>query len=180
MNEKTHYRKAFNSPYLSSADVVEPTVLTIKCVKLEADQTKKSKDIFNTAYFEEKEIRKGEKLKPMILNATNSKAMKALAGSAFIDDWNNIPVTIYIDANVRFGRDTVEGLRISTQRPQTVKSTLTPAMKEKWGRAVESFKINKNLDGVLKHMNVSEENQALIKKAAAEPEEPKEAAPDVS
>lgn len=25
--EKTHYRKAFDSPYLSSADIVEPTVL---------------------------------------------------------------------------------------------------------------------------------------------------------
>ena len=39
--EKTHYRKAFNSPYLSSADIVEPTVLTIKFVKLEPDKTKK-------------------------------------------------------------------------------------------------------------------------------------------
>lgn len=52
--EKTHYRKAFNSPYLSSADIVEPTVLTVKCVKLESDKSKKSKDVFNTAYFAEK------------------------------------------------------------------------------------------------------------------------------
>jgi hypothetical protein len=87
---KTHYRKAFDSPYLSSADIVEPTVLTVNCVRLEADKTKKTKDQFNTAYFVEKEIRPGEKLKPMILNATNSKTMKGLTGSAFIDDWNDV------------------------------------------------------------------------------------------
>ena len=64
---KTHFRKAFDSPYLSSADIVEPTVLTIKRVTLEIDRTKKTKDQFNTAWFVEDEIRPGEKLKPMIL-----------------------------------------------------------------------------------------------------------------
>ena len=111
MTEKTHYRKAFNSPYLSSADIVGPTILTISSVSLEPDATKKTKDLFNTAHFKEPFIRDGEKLKPMILNAHNSKIMKDLVGSHFIDDWVNIPVTIYVDSNVRFGRDTVEGLR---------------------------------------------------------------------
>ena len=66
-DEKTHYRKAFDSPYLSSADIVEPTVLTVKYVRLEPDRTKKTKDNFNTAHFAEKELRPGEALKPMIL-----------------------------------------------------------------------------------------------------------------
>ena len=87
--EKTHFRKAFDSPYLSSADIVEPTVLTVKHVTLEKDRTKKTQDVFNTAWFAESEIRPGEKLKPMILNATNSKTMKALCNSSFIDDWQN-------------------------------------------------------------------------------------------
>ncbi len=115
--EKTHYRKAFNSPYLSSADIVGPTVLTISHVVLKGDETKKTKDYFNTAFFVEKEIRKGEPLKPMILNAHNSRILKDMSNSHFIDDWQNIPVTIYVDKNVRFGRDTVEGLRISPQQP---------------------------------------------------------------
>ena len=55
--DKTHYRKAFNSPYLSSADIVEPTDLTISHVRLEPDKTKKTKDLLNTAYFKEREIR---------------------------------------------------------------------------------------------------------------------------
>ena len=83
---KTHFRKAFHSPYLSSADIVEATVLTVSRVTLEIDKTKKTKDMFNTAYFVEREIRRGEPLKPMILNATNSKTMRNLSGSPFIDD----------------------------------------------------------------------------------------------
>ena len=115
--EKTHYRKAFKSPYLSSADIVGPTVLTISRVVLANDQTKKTKESFNTAHFVENQIRPGEPLKPMILNAHNSKIMKDLTGSHFLEDWVNVPVTIYVDSNVRFGRETVEGLRISPQPP---------------------------------------------------------------
>jgi len=121
---KTHYRKAFKSPYLSSADITAPTVLTIKHVRLEADKTKRTKDSFNTAYFTAEEIRQGEKLKPMILNVQNSKILYGMTGSLFIDDWNNIPVTVYVDHNVRFGRDTVEGLRISPEKPRLEKLEL--------------------------------------------------------
>ena len=42
-DSKTHYRKAFDSPYLSSADIVEPVVLTISRATLEGDKTKKNK-----------------------------------------------------------------------------------------------------------------------------------------
>jgi hypothetical protein len=118
MTEKTHYRKAFNSPYLSSADIVESTQLTIARVTLEKDHTKKTQDLFNTAHFVERELRQGEPLKPMILNATNSKTLKTITGSPYIDDWINVPVTVWVDSAVRFGRDTVEGLRLSkAERP---------------------------------------------------------------
>lgn len=129
-DNKTHYRKAFDSPYLSSADIVEPTILTISHVKLESDKTKKSKDLFNTAYFVEKELRPGEALKPMILNAGNSRTMKQLTGSPFIEDWVNQTITIYVDNNVRFGKDTVEGLRISTERPRQVAMCTTEQVEE--------------------------------------------------
>ncbi len=121
---KTHYRKAFDSPYLSSADIVEPTVLTIARATLENDKTKKSKDVFNTAYFEERELRPGEKLKPMILNATNSKMLKSITGSPFLEDWVGVKVTVYVDKNVRFGKESVEGLRLSPAR--VTKPVLSP------------------------------------------------------
>ena len=168
MTEKTHYRKAFNSPYLSSADIVEPTVLTISHVRLEADKTKKTKDSFNTAYFKEKELRPGEPLKPIVLNAVNSRTMKNLTGSAFIDDWCDVPITIYVDTNVRFGRDTVEGLRIATEHPKMVKPDLLPET-EAWTRAFDAYKRDGNLAAVEKHMNISEENKTkLIKEAGTD------------
>lgn len=157
---KTHYRKAFNSPYLSSADIVEPTVLTISSVRLESDKTKKTKDVFNTAYFAEKEIRPGEPLKPMILNATNSKTMKNLTGSAFLEDWSNIPVTIYVDPNVRFGKETMEGLRISPRVPE--KKFIDPSHTKAWANAKAAYMRDGNLDAVLSRVGISAEHQALL------------------
>jgi len=168
MSDKTHYRKAFDSPYLSSADIVEPTVLTIRCVKLEIDRTKKTKDLFNTAYFAEKEIRVGEALKPMILNASNSKMMKALTGTPFIDDWNNVRVTIYVDHNVRFGKETVEGLRISPHQPEATQKVLTPTMTKAWENAKAAYKRDGNLKSVLARVAMSEEHQKQLIDECAE------------
>lgn len=165
--DKTHYRKAFNSPYLSSADIVGPTTLTIKFVRLEPDQSKRTKDSFNTAYFTQTHLRKDEKLKPMILNAGNNETLRILAGgSKFIDDWQNIPVTIYVDSNVKFGRDTVEGLRISPQPPVLQKPELMPNTTA-WTNAIAAYKRDNNLDKVLQRMAISDENKAVIIKEAS-------------
>lgn len=161
MTEKTHYRKAFDSPYLSSADIVEPTTLTISRVTLELDKTKKTKDLFNTAYFTEKFIRKGEALKPMILNATNSKTMKKLTETPFIDDWKDVKVTVYVDHNVRFGKETLEGLRISPNKPQA-KSKLTPDLTKNWEYAKQAFLRDGNLKKVLEKVDISQEHQTQL------------------
>lgn len=162
---KTHFRKAFDSPYLSSADLVEPTVLTIARVTLEKDRTKKTPDLFNTAHFVERELRPGEVLKPMILNATNSKTMKDLAGSAFIDDWNNIPVIIYVDKNVRFGKESVEGLRISPKAPE--KKVIVPGGKA-WDNAKAAYRRDGDLRAVLQRASMSAEHQAQLISECAE------------
>lgn len=164
---KTHFRKAFDSPYLSSADIVEPTVLTIAYVALEPDRTKKTKDLFNTAHFAEKELRPGEKLKPMILNATNSKTMKSITGSSFIDDWNDVRVTVYVDPNVKFGKDSVEGLRISPKAPQ--RAMLTPDRSKAWANAKAAFIRDGNLEAVFARMDMTPEHRnQLIAECKAE------------
>jgi len=160
-NEKTHYRKAFNSPYLSSADIVGPTILTVARVTLEIDRTKKTKDLFNTAHFVEKELRQGEPLKPMILNAHNSRVMRDLCGSHFIDDWSGA-ITVYVEQGIKFGRDTVEGLRISPQRPSLQRLELVPASEKAWANAIAAYKRDGHLNAVLSRMFISDENQALI------------------
>lgn len=168
MTAKTHYRKAFDSPYLSSADIVEPIVLTIAAVRLEPDRTKKTKDLFNTAFFAEKEVRPGEALKPMILNAGNSKTMKKITDSAFIEDWNNVQVTIYVDPSVKFGRETVEGLRIAPHKSE--KKALTPDNTGMWENAKAAYRRDGNLKAVLERVTMTDENQMLlIEQCSGEP-----------
>lgn len=161
---RTHYRKAFKSPYLSSADVVEPVVLTVARVALEPDKTGKSKEYFNTAYFVEEEIRPGEPLKPMILNATNSRTMANRTGHPFIEEWVNVRVTIFVDRNVRLGGNTVEGLRISQVAP--TKNVLTPEHEKGWENAKKAFLRDGNLDKVLARVDISPQHQAQLKEEA--------------
>jgi len=164
MNNKTHYRKAFKSVYLSSADIVEPTVLTISSVRLESDKSKKTKDSFNTAYFQEKEIRQGEPLKPMILNVHNSKIMACLANSKFIDDWQGIRVTVYVDPNVNNRGSIVEGLRIDANTPKEIEQ-LTPDNKQ-WDSAVAAYSRDGNFNEIKKRINITPDNEKLLIKAA--------------
>jgi len=158
---KTHYRKAFKSPYLSSADIVGPTILTISHVVLAKDQTKKTKDSFNTAHFVEKQLRQGEQLKPMVLNAINSRTLYQLTGSHFIEDWQNIPVTIFVDSNVRFGRDTVEGLRISIQPPALTRAVINRDS-NMWKNAISAYKRDGNFNAVLERADMSQEDMQFI------------------
>lgn len=157
---KTHFRKAFNSPYLSSADIVEPTTLTVARVTLEKDRTKKTKDVFNTAWFAEREIRPGELLKPMILNATNSKTMKGLTGSAFLEDWNNVRVTVYVEPNVKFGSQVMDGLRISPAAPK--RNLIGPTTAKAWANAKAAYKRDGNLESVLARADMLEDHQRLL------------------
>ena len=159
MTEKTHYRKAFDSPYLSSADIVEPVVLTIRAVTLEKDKTKKTPDEFNTAYWVERHIRPGEALKPMILNATNSKEMAKITGSPYIEDWQGVRVVVWVDKAVRFGKDTVEGLRL---RPAPTRKEITPATAQAWQFAKNAYLRDGNLEAVLAKADMTAENQRLL------------------
>lgn len=172
MTEKTHFRKAFNSPYLSSADIVEPIVLTIDHVALEPDRTKRTKELFNTAHFVEKEIRAGEKLKPMILNSSNCKTVKGMTQTSWIEDWLNIQVTIYVAQNVPYGKETVEGLRISPHKPE--KKLLTPQHKAQWARAKAAYIRDGNLNSVLARVAISQENEELLIAECTQKQEPVE------
>uniref|UniRef100_A0A3B0MEX5 Uncharacterized protein n=1 Tax=Arsenophonus endosymbiont of Trialeurodes vaporariorum TaxID=235567 RepID=A0A3B0MEX5_9GAMM len=164
MTEKTHYKKAFDSPYLSSADIVEPTVLTISHVLFEADKTRRTKDVFNTAYFKEKEIRPGETVKPMILNATNSKMVRQITRSPFLEDWQNVKVTICVE-RVKNRQEYVDGLIIYPAITQ--KKILTPSQIETWEKAKQSYINNGSLDKVAAHVEMSKEDQKRLKKECA-------------
>ena len=166
MSNKTHYRKVFKSDHLGVADLEDlieggsELVFTIKGVKQEIGvRVAGKKGNFNIAYFE-------ESIKPLVLNATNSKTMKQLSnGSAFVEDWGGITVRLYIDPSASFGGEVVGGVRINPSRVQKRKELLpdTP----QWTNAVAAFQRDGNLEKVLARMDVSKENQLLIMEQAS-------------
>lgn len=131
---KTHYRKVFKSDHLGIADLEDlieekcELKFTIKQVKQEYGvQVAGKKGNFNIAYFE-------EPIKPLVLNATNSKTLKSFCnGSSFVEDWTNVYVELYIDTSVRMKGETVGGVRIKQVQPtkNKVKPVFTEANFEK-------------------------------------------------
>jgi hypothetical protein len=161
ITNKTHYRKAFKSPYLSSEEVVTPVVLTIKEVRYE-DNKAGRKEQHCVAYFAETEIRPGERLKPMILNVGNCKIIRAFADdSPFIEDWAGIKIRVYADKSVKFGKDVVGGLRIDPSPPKTERLKVEPGT-ELWERAKTAFERDKNLDAVKLHADITPEHEAQL------------------
>ena len=129
MEQKHHYRKVFKSDHLGCADLEDlieakqPLIFTIKEVRQEFDKSVAGKKgNFNIAYF-------NEAIKPLVLNATNSKIVKMFAGgSPFVEDWKNIKIEMFIDENVKMKGEVVGGVRIKAIQPKDkVKKEFTEA-----------------------------------------------------
>ena len=164
---KTHYRKVFKSDHLGSADLEDMIesgtrlVFTISHANQEYGTKVAGKKIdANIAYFK-------ENIKPLVLNATNSKMIKKLSGSSFVEDWAGLVIELYIDPNVRMKGETMQGVRISPNSPQPAKPELTADNTAKWNQAISAFQRDGNLDAVLKRCIISSENQNLIKEQAS-------------
>ena len=125
-DNKTHYRKVFKSDHLGSADleemIEEGKRLVFKISQVTAEFATKvagKKIDANIAYFK-------DGIKPLVLNATNSKIMAKLTGSKFVEDWKDTTIELYINSSVRFGNETVSGVRIKDKLPVLEKHELTP------------------------------------------------------
>lgn len=118
---KTHFRKVFKSDHLGSADLEEmieegkSLIFTIAYVNQEYSTKVAGKKIdANIAYFK-------EPIKPMVLNATNSKIVQGLAGGTpWVEDWKNILIELYVDTTVQMKGERVGGVRIKQQAPRVL------------------------------------------------------------
>ena len=157
-NKKTHWKKAFKSDYLSSSDIdSRDLILTIKYVKYQECMTQSGKKFCNVAHFIENNY------KPMILNVTNSKVVKKFANNAtHLEDWNNIKVSVYVDAKVRFGNDTVEGLRIRATQPIVQNKNLTPLTEDKIKNAISFIRNGKTMADLKKTYSFSKDIETKI------------------
>ena len=129
-DSKTHYRKVFKSDHLGSADLDEMIeekrllVFTIKEVKqMFGAQVAGKKIDANIAFFT-------EQIKPLVLNATNSKVMSRLTGSKFVEDWAGVTVELYIDASVKMKGEAVGGVRVRASKALTKDDLMTLYMEK--------------------------------------------------
>lgn len=166
-DNKTHYRKVFKSDHLGVADLEDliecksNLVFTIKHVRQEFGvKVAGRKGNFNIAYF-------NESIKPLVLNATNSKVMKALAGgSAFVEDWGGIKVRLYIDPTASFGGEITGGVRINPN-PVAARPVITKDNEKRWKNATAAYLREGNFDAVLERADISDEDMQLIKDECA-------------
>lgn len=108
MSEKlTHWKKLTNPDYLGAyaLDVGQDMILTIRSVANEpvvgADGKKETCSV----------MRFMEDVKPMILNATNSKTITKLLKTPYIEQWSGRKIQIYVESVKAFG-EVVDALRI--------------------------------------------------------------------
>lgn len=159
---KTHWKKAFKSPYLGSWDLEDYKDLTLTIDHVELKRTKGLKDDaeMNIAHFKEKGY------KPMILNSTNSQTVKMLTGSNYIEDWKDVRVTLYVLEGIRAFGGVHDGLRIRTVTTET-KTNELPILNEKsdkWQGAVDGLKAGTvDLQTIMQYYKVGKKELIILK-----------------
>lgn len=155
------YRKFMDKNYLGSWDVPDGEDLVLTVDKAARD------DVKNERGSEKKlTLHFVEDYKPMILNATNSKAISEAVGSTKVEDWSGKRVAIYTTKVTAFG-GTTDALRIRNYAPKE-----TRAFCENCGSLIEphgSYSVNKIVTmGKAKYGQVLCWECAQAKKEAAE------------
>lgn len=121
-----HYRNAYKSDHLASADVEELQENNNGIAILTVDRVE---------YFENRKVagRKADKglvaffkedgSKPMIVNAYNSKILRKFIGTSNLNEWVNLDLKIelYVNPNVKMGGQVVGGIRIKDTKPKEKK-----------------------------------------------------------
>ena len=135
MELKGDYRKFMDKNYLGSWDVPDDgdLILTIDHAARDEVKNERGSERKLTIHFV-------EDYKPMILNATNSKAISAAHGSSKVEDWAGKKIAIYTTKVTAFG-GTTDALRIRTTAPK-----VTEAICSDCGRPVTAhgdYSVNK-------------------------------------
>ena len=126
---KGDYRKFMDKNYLGSWDVPDGDDLILTIDQAHQD------DVKNERGSERKlTIHFVEDYKPMILNATNSKAISKAYGSSKVEDWAGKKIAIYTTKVTAFG-GTTDALRIRDYPPK-----VTEAVCEECGTVIAPVK----------------------------------------
>lgn len=114
----THWKKLTNPDYLGAYALEDgkDIILTVDYVKQEVVMgADGKKEECTVAHFKENGV------KPMILNATNCKAISKLAKSPYIEKWSGLRIQIGVEMVKAFG-EVVDALRVRKTAPQATKT----------------------------------------------------------
>lgn len=120
MPEKTHWKKLTNPNYLGDYSIPQDgdLVAIIDYVAQEKVVGVGGKsEMEMVAHFSDGN-------KPMILNKTNMKTISKIYGTPYLEDWRGRAIQIYYDPSIKFGRETVGGLRIRPFVPEMKMATM--------------------------------------------------------
>lgn len=132
--DKTHWKSLTNPNYLGGYSIPEgqDIIVTIDFVRREEVVGAGGKKEFEVVAH----LKDG--VLPFILNKTNMKTIQKLYKSPYIEDWSGRAIQIYFDPTIKFGRETVGGLRVRDFVPKQQKAvSLTCA---DCGNAITKFK----------------------------------------
>lgn len=148
---KTHWKTAFDSPYLGSWDLddYKDLTLTLKAVKVEVTHGLKDNSKKTIGYFEGNH-------KPMILNSTNCKVIRRVANSPYHEDWIGSRITLYVQEVKAFG-ELHDALRV---RKVTASKPILEPGHVNWEKAKEK---QPTIETLRKHYNISDANYKLLK-----------------
>lgn len=162
-SNKTHYRKVFKSDHLGIVDLEEfleegkNLIFTVARVEQRYGERVAGRKIdCNVAFFV-------EPVKPMVLNATNSKQMRKFNNnSPFVEDWNNTAVELFIDKNVKMKGETVGGVRIKPRQPRLTLPVLNEQNPHWKTGKTKVQQENWTIDMIRNHYTISEEDYGKL------------------
>ena len=111
---KTHWKKLTHPDFLGAyaLNPDEDMIVTIKSVSEETYVGSGGKTEEGVI------MRFEENVKPLICNKTNLAAIEKATGTRYIEGWPGKKIALYIDPNVKFMGETVEGLRVRPTPPR--------------------------------------------------------------
>ena len=106
-----HFKKYFPTGFIDESDLPKDATVTIASVAMETlTRPGGNKEDKLVMTFE------GAK-KKLVLNKTNAIRVARLYGND-TDDWRGKTITLYFDPKIKFGRETVGGVRVRESKPK--------------------------------------------------------------
>ena len=167
----TPWQNFFDKDYLGSHEFENDE--TKKVVILKAEErlvTKPGGKKDKCLVIEFDNSKTGKPVKPMVVNVTNSKAIQAISGSRFVENWPGVSITLYVDHKVKFAGSFVDGIRVKIEEDMKPQKDHLHKDHPAWDKCVAALTKGYEVADLRKKYNIVESVESELVKAASEKE----------